>query len=56
MNFHKIESQPLLAGISKPSRYLDHEINAFRKQPEPDFLNFCLAFPDVYEVGVAHLG
>ncbi len=40
--------------IRKPSRYINHEINALYK-PEAAF-SFCLAFPDTYEVGMSHLG
>lgn len=42
--------------ISKPVRYLGQEINSVRKDPSEVKLRFCLAFPDVYEVGMSHLG
>ncbi len=45
-----------LSLVSKPVRYLGREINSIRKDPAGARLNFCLAFPDVYEVGMSHLG
>ncbi|HPT72444.1 MAG TPA: TIGR03960 family B12-binding radical SAM protein, partial [Candidatus Cloacimonadota bacterium] len=56
MKFDKVEFQPLLFSVNKPSRYIDHEINALHKVPSNSTINFCLAFPDVYEVGMSHLG
>ena len=46
----------LLSFVSKPVRYLGQEINSIRKDPAQVKLKFCLAFPDVYEVGMSHLG
>lgn len=37
----------------RPSRYINREINAVRKDA---FLRVALAFPDIYEVGMSHLG
>jgi radical SAM family uncharacterized protein/radical SAM-linked protein len=45
-----------LSLVSKPVRYLGREIHSIRKDPEEVKLKFCLAFPDVYEVGMSHLG
>jgi radical SAM family uncharacterized protein/radical SAM-linked protein len=45
-----------LSLVSKPVRYLGQEINSIRKDPGEVKLRFCLAFPDVYEVGMSHLG
>ena len=42
--------------VSKPVRYLGQEFNSIRKDPSQVRLKFCLAFPDVYEVGMSHLG
>jgi hypothetical protein len=41
-----------LSLISKPVRYLGQEINSISKDPAQVKLKFCLAFPDVYEVGM----
>ena len=46
----------LLSLVSKPVRYLGREINSIRKDPSEVRLKFCFAFPDVYEVGMSHLG
>ena len=45
-----------LSLVSKPVRYLGQEVNSIRKDPDKIKLKFCLAFPDVYEVGMSHLG
>ena len=42
--------------VEKPGRYLASEINAFRKSFDQARVRFALAFPDVYEVGMSHLG
>ncbi len=42
--------------VSKPVRYLGREIHSIRKDPAEVKLKFCFAFPDVYEVGMSHLG
>jgi len=42
--------------IQRPSRYVGGEINTIRKDPQAVDVSFALAFPDVYEVGMSHLG
>jgi len=37
-------------------RYLDHEINSCRKDPAGAKLKAVMCFPDVYEIGISHLG
>jgi radical SAM family uncharacterized protein/radical SAM-linked protein len=51
-----IGMKEVLSLVSKPVRYLGQEINSIRKDPAQVRLRFCLAFPDVYEVGMSHLG
>lgn len=46
----------LLPAVFKPSRYINNELNSFHKEPHRDKVNFCLAFPDLYEIGFSHLG
>ncbi len=46
----------ILGLVSKPVRYLGQEFNSIKKDPANVKLRFCLAFPDVYEVGMSHLG
>jgi radical SAM family uncharacterized protein/radical SAM-linked protein len=43
-----------LLAVEKPARYMGGEMGSIRKD-ESD-LRFALAFPDVYEVGMSHLG
>jgi len=43
-----------LLAVEKPARYMGGEMGSIRKD-EAD-LRFVLAFPDVYEVGMSHLG
>ncbi len=42
-----------LLHFQKPSRYIDREINVIRKEGD---LRVALAFPDIYDVGMSHLG
>ncbi|RLC54155.1 MAG: TIGR03960 family B12-binding radical SAM protein [Candidatus Cloacimonadota bacterium] len=56
MNFNKIEFTHLLPSVLKPARYTNQELNSFNKEISEKTVNFCLAFPDVYEVGFSHLG
>ena len=50
----KIQIEPWLLQVNKPSRYIDQEINAIRKPWQK--VNFCFVYPDVYEVGISNLG
>ncbi|MEN6441360.1 MAG: TIGR03960 family B12-binding radical SAM protein [Syntrophobacter sp.] len=45
-----------LNGIEKPGRYIGLELNLYRKSFEDARTRFALAFPDVYEIGLSHLG
>jgi radical SAM family uncharacterized protein/radical SAM-linked protein len=42
--------------IRHPSRYIGEEIHSIRKDPSAVDVSIALAFPDVYEVGMSHLG
>ncbi len=42
--------------IRRPSRYIGHEINAIRKDLSQVEVSIALAFPDLYDVGMSHLG
>jgi len=46
----------LFAYVEKPSRYLGQEINSVHKDPADVVLRAGLVFPDLYEIGMAHLG
>ncbi len=51
-----ILDQHWFSNISRPSRYLGKEINSIRKDPDSVEVAIALAFPDVYEIGMSHLG
>ena len=51
-----ILDQHWFSKISRPSRYLGNEINAVKKEPAQTEICIALVFPDVYEVGMSHLG
>ncbi len=46
----------ILYRVEKPSRYIGGEINSADKTVTEDIFRFGFAFPDVYEVGMSHLG
>lgn len=46
----------ILYRVEKPSRYIGGEINSAMKDITDDMVRFGFAFPDVYEVGMSHLG
>ncbi len=52
----KPELEKILPQVSKPTRYLGTEWNAIKKDHRQVDVSFALAFPDVYEVGMSHLG
>jgi hypothetical protein len=46
----------ILPFVSKPSRYIAAEWNSVAKDPAQVEVRVALAFPDVYEIGMSHLG
>lgn len=46
----------LLSRVTKPARYIDGEWNAVHKDTASARARFALVYPDVYEVGMSHLG
>jgi radical SAM family uncharacterized protein/radical SAM-linked protein len=42
--------------VEKPSRYIGREFLTVRKDPDASAVRVALAFPDVYEIGMSHLG
>ncbi len=46
----------LLYKVKSPERYIGREWNAVRKNWKEVDNKVCLAFPDVYEIGMSHLG
>jgi len=51
-----VSDQPWFSRITRPSRYLGGEVNSITKDPSGTDVSIVLAFPDVYEVGMSHLG
>ena len=49
-------SDEILMKIEKPARYIGHEINSVVKDKNAVDVRFCMCFPDVYEIGMSHLG
>ncbi len=49
-------SDEILLSIEKPARYIGGEINMVKKNPAEVDIRFCMCFPDVYEIGMSHLG
>lgn len=46
----------VLMQVEKPARYIGNEINMVKKNPSEVDVRFCMCFPDVYEIGMSHLG
>ena len=49
-------SDEILMSVEKSARYIGNEVNSIKKNPEDVDLRFCMCFPDVYEIGMSHLG
>ncbi len=46
----------ILLEVEKPVRYIGHEVNAVIRNPDKVSLRVAMCFPDVYEIGMSHLG
>ena len=49
-------SDEILLQVEKPARYIGNEINMVTKDKENIDVRFGMCFPDVYEIGMSHLG
>ncbi|MBB2182923.1 TIGR03960 family B12-binding radical SAM protein [Lachnospiraceae bacterium MD1] len=49
-------SDEILLMVEKPARYIGGEVNMQVKNPKEVDIRFCMCFPDVYEIGMSHLG
>ena len=49
-------SDEILLSVDKPERYLGNEGNVIKKDPSSVDIRFAICFPDVYEIGMSHLG
>ncbi len=52
----KKDLERILLQVQKPSRYTGGELGSVVKDPEKVDVRFAFCFPDVYEVGMSHLG
>ena len=46
----------ILLSIDKPARYIGNEVNIASKDLHKIAVHFAMCFPDVYEIGMSHLG
>ncbi len=46
----------ILLTVEKPARYIGGEVNSIMKDVEKVDIRFAMCFPDVYEIGMSHLG
>ncbi|OGW00814.1 MAG: hypothetical protein A3I04_00620 [Nitrospinae bacterium RIFCSPLOWO2_02_FULL_39_110] len=61
MNFVSNEYKDIIRKVQKPSQYLGNEINSIHKSPftkrgDGGIIKIALIFPDLYEMGMSHLG
>ena len=46
----------ILPKVEKPARYIGGEVNSINKNTDEIKSRFVFAFPDIYEIGMSHLG
>mgnify|MGYP000827607776 FL=1 len=49
-------SDEILLTVEKPARYIGNEVNSVMKEKKDVDIRFAMCFPDVYEIGMSHLG
>ena len=49
-------SDEILLTVEKPARYIGNEVNSVMKNKDDIAVRFAMCFPDVYEIGMSHLG
>ena len=49
-------SDEILMQVEKPARYIGNEVNSVVKDKKEIAVRFVMCFPDVYEIGMSHLG
>ena len=50
------EIEKFLLQVQKPGRYVGGEVNAVVKDKKDVEVRFAFCFPDIYEIGMSHLG
>ena len=53
---HAVLSREVLHNVEQPGRYVGGEVNSIRKDPDCVDVRIALCFPDLYGVGMSHLG
>ena len=48
--------EKLLLKVQKPGRYVGGELGAVIKDKQDVDVRFAFCFPDIYEIGMSHLG
>ena len=57
MEYKLALSDEILMQVEKPARYIGNEVNSVNKADDPKVdIRFAMCFPDVYEIGMSHLG
>lgn len=49
-------SDEILMKVEKPARYIGNELNSVVKDKDSVDIRIAMCFPDVYEIGMSHLG
>lgn len=52
----KKEVEKILQYVQKPARYVGGELNSVVKDPSEVDIRYAFCFPDIYEIGMSHLG
>lgn len=52
----KLEIKDILYKVEKPARYLGNELNSVHKELKESIIRYGFCFPDIYEIGMSHLG
>ncbi len=53
---YRAKLEQCLKRVQKPARYIGNEFNSVHKEWNEDMVSVAFCFPDVYEVGMSHLG
>jgi hypothetical protein len=56
VDIERVLLETILPQVQKPARYLGTEWNAVHKNWDDVSVRMAFAFPDLYEVGMSHLG
>ena len=56
IEFSSIIENQIIPLVNKPGRYIGNEINVIKKVWSKVDIKFALIFPDLYEIGMSHIG